>query len=432
MAGDIICTVHQEAANTSTGNQTFTNNDFGGGTPKAAIFIVTKGVTAGTAIDDIQFSYGVADADAQWVVSCQSEHGQADSDADNQSATDECIMLLAADGTIDGEANWVSFGADAVTVNWANAPAAAVLVTVILLGGADLSVDVGTISLTTENGTTNATPGFVADLVLTAYSIDDFDDAVNVHARLSFGAATAGITQRALSWGSRDAQASAAAILLLSTDRCAEELRFVGSTVQSSAEITSLTAGAGANEIVFTTRDGDGTGDGVGYLALELDGQSAWVGSVASPADGADWDSENVAFTPQIVGLGLSMLTSEDAISTSGAAGSVGMAVATKATADFSAVVSEDDGPPTTNNQSLTDTRFINLPNDAGAQRFDIANPVMDSTGWTVTDANIADAQTGHKWFGWAVEVAAAGGFVLYPNPRYSMTGGMQPMNGGV
>lgn len=33
---------------------------------------------------------------------------------------------------------------------------------------------------------------------------------------------------------------------------------------------------------------------------------------------------------------------------------------------------------------------------------------------------------------GVVIGLPAAGGFVPYPNPRYVMTGGMQPMQGGV
>lgn len=64
------------------------------------------------------------------------------------------------------------------------------------------------------------------------------------------------------------------------------------------------------------------------------------------------------------------------------------------------------------------------------------------TTAGALVDAGAVDAEDPGAWSTWktgtwytitaAFRPAAAGGFVPYPNPRYALTGGMQPMQGGV
>lgn len=158
------------ACNTSTGNQDITTTDLGGLTPKAAYFAATSATSDGTAANHWVLSTGAATGTGnRWAVASSSEHGIGATDSHRRMTNDECVMLLdPADGTIDGEADFVSFIEDGVRINWGDAPAAAYLLTVVLFAGTDLSAlaDSQTTVATTDNTLDITDVGFEPDQVI--------------------------------------------------------------------------------------------------------------------------------------------------------------------------------------------------------------------------------------------------------------------------
>ena len=147
MGADVKIRAVRAAGQTGGGDQDFTVSGFG--TPKAAIFLCSLATADGTLADGAAISIGATDGTNQWAITFYDEHGGTSSDCYSNYATDEVVQILAADGTIDGEANFSTWITDGVRLTWGNAPAAAYLITVILIGGSDVSAKADTINLGT-------------------------------------------------------------------------------------------------------------------------------------------------------------------------------------------------------------------------------------------------------------------------------------------
>jgi len=160
------------AANTVTGNQSFTITwaDGGSYTPQAAFFMVTTAVADATAVDDVSIGIGAAMSTTQrWAIAGDSDNGLATSDTNSYTANIYCIAIMDGAGAVDGLADFVSFAADTVTVNWTDAPSGAYLVYVMAFAGAN-AVDVGTFDPSSTNaGTVDVTTlGASANVVIGA------------------------------------------------------------------------------------------------------------------------------------------------------------------------------------------------------------------------------------------------------------------------
>jgi len=138
------------ACDTSTASQAITV-DLGGDLPVVAFFLVTATTADGdsSSTDNAVMSFGATDGTNQWAIGYSSEHN-ASSTTDTYTwfVTDECILILnPADGTVDGEANIVSFAANTINVNWGNLPGSAWKLTVWAIGGGEISAVVGNATL---------------------------------------------------------------------------------------------------------------------------------------------------------------------------------------------------------------------------------------------------------------------------------------------
>lgn len=161
-------------ANTATGSQTITgivDAASAAFTPVAVILWTTGQTSADTYGGDQRLSYGFATgSSAEWCSSIFSEEsGSVGAPVRGISAT-ACVRLFLDDGpTVDGEADFTSFGSGEFTINWSNAPAAAWVVHFIAIGGAGVTAHVGAGTLATSGATQGYTgAGFVPELVLFA------------------------------------------------------------------------------------------------------------------------------------------------------------------------------------------------------------------------------------------------------------------------
>jgi len=185
----ITVAVTRAAANVALGNQTFTAADLGGLTPAAAFFIITYCTSDGTPAADAVLGWGAATgAENQWAVNVTAEDGQGTTDTGRDLRTDVCVRVNVPGTTLDGEANFVSFNANNVIINWSTAPSAAFLVTVVLFAGTDLSAQAATFTVPAVlNNTVDVnTVGFEPDVVLTVYPVRS-GDGFSAVARVSQG-----------------------------------------------------------------------------------------------------------------------------------------------------------------------------------------------------------------------------------------------------
>lgn len=412
------------AARTTTGTQDFTVSGFG--TPKAAMFIMTLGSSDGTAANTVLFSFGATDGTRQWAMSHRSSNGVADTATRRNILNNALVHSLAASIT-DSIASFDSWITDGVRINWTDPPGGAFLVTVILFGGADVSVYADAIDVPDGSAIDITAPSFEPDLVLggcvgrTMNSVaSDMESSVG----FAHNNGTGTVVQRTLFWNEPNAQASGDPRQRLDTS-C------FGGKYSGGAIAWKATLGSFDSSGFTLTPSASGASDDFGYLALKFDGCASWVGSINSPTSTGNAANTSPGFTPQFVMMALSMLDTEDADEVDDTAGAFGIAAFT-ASESFCNALAIEDASATTDTQSLSDDQAINLDAHDGTAAYDATLVSMDANGFTL-NYSAADGTT-RKWFGLAVEEAAGGGGgVSVPALDQGMlTGGLATLCGGL
>lgn len=405
--------VVQAALNTTTGTQDFTA-DLGGNTPKAAILILTYGTTNGTVVDHFGYSISFTDGTNELSAEMTHEHGVGTTDVDKRlSSTKIAQIMLPGEATraIDCEADfsqWLSTtdtgdSTSGIRINITNAPASALLLTVILFAGSDLQAHAGVEALGNVGVATDVTaPGFRPQIVFAACTEGVVGASAN--GRFSFGVAvdSGGITQRCIALMDNNGNATSFPSGFLSTvGACAE-------TTSGGVAWTGSVSNFDANGFSVTPLTGNAGSDMI-YLALDVGDTGVWCGTVDAPTlTGSDWTETGPGFTPQLGILGLSMHTAVDSHDGTGKSAVVGMAAFTS-TQEYCNTACVEDGQGTMDNQCLVDNQMLNLPDDGGVQAFDISSPTLNASGWTVASANIVAANaTTRKWWGFALGEASA------------------------
>jgi hypothetical protein len=406
--------VARVALNAGTGNQDITTTDLGGETPGAVIFVVTQGVTDATAADHATIGFGAATATTErWACCSTSEHGQAAVDTRRRAMTDECMLKVAPSGSnVEIEADFVAFIADGVRINIAvQGTGTQYLLTALFFEDASLNAFAGTYAPgTSVDASVDVTaPGFEPDLLLLATHGIAFGDSVNAafHSMsLGFAVNDGADTQRCIAQAEDDPAAAGAPVARLSTSHAAMELVETTGAINWASEIDDYDANGFSSILRIATA---GTAD-VGYLALAFGGNDVWVGSHASPTATGDDSSTAPGFKPQLVGLGLSFIATEDSSITGAAAGPFGAGLFTDS-AEFSNAIAMEDASATTDTQSISDNRAVNLPEDDGTVGYEGDFSTFDTNGWTLNFPTNVDGTT-RRWIGFAVqENVVAGAF---------------------
>jgi len=128
-----------------TGVQTYTlGAAFSGVTPKAVILWTTGQTAAGAANKHGEMYFGCATFDGaavqQWYLAFTDEDAVGTSNTSRGSDTTACLTTLVAGATtVDSIATLDSFNSGNFKLNWTDAPASAILVHYIVIGGDDLS-----------------------------------------------------------------------------------------------------------------------------------------------------------------------------------------------------------------------------------------------------------------------------------------------------
>lgn len=392
------------AANTAVAEQTFTDTNMTA-TPTAAIFHVVAATADGEAADGIRWSVGATDGTNEWATGCSNENGVGTTNAARRGTEDEVILILDFAGGIDGEANFVSFGAGSVTVNWGNLPSSAWLVTVYLF-----TVDNAEAGVYTPNETVGltvtVTPNFQSTLIFASGDANLFNDSEDAHAQLSFGVCDASLNQLCIATRFATGVAAEAIKYRIRSDRI-----YIDANNNAANEITSITA----TEFVVTTRDvNNSSNERVGYLALDTGSISTFVGAIDVPNAAAETDYD-VGFESQIAGFGLGLGEAFDTLYQDDLADSSGVGVATP-NDEFCNVITADDGAGTTDNQSLSDNKIIVIPDSTGAADIEADFVSFTSPNVTVDYTNVS--ANVKKGFIWAIEIETPEALPVVEPPR--------------
>lgn len=400
-----------------TGNVTYTDASFGGGTPKAAIFIITAANADGNPALQAILGMGFTDGTNQRCAGCMSRSGQASSDCARQLMDDQSIFLMNYLGSVDGEASFVSFGTNSVTINWTNSLAGNRILTVILLGGSDLeNVHVGTFitPVTIDTNVDVTDPGFEPDhvLVLSAGgNVVNNSLSDNSGASFNIGMCDNGesVVQASYNFYEGSNAATSAVNAILMNNRVLRKV-FTGGA-GASVELGSFDSlGFSA-----TTRDVAGSST-CAYLALKY-GETVKhsVGIADTPTSTGD-EKRLFGFRPQLILQGMSTVNAENILKTKGAAGAFGIHVVCSGTQpEASNAVAMEDAQVTTDTQSLRDDTLV-LPQDDGTTGLEASSSSIVGETWTQTWSNVLVSSPKFVWMamGQVPNTAASGNLFIH------------------
>lgn len=398
------------SANTSTGTQDITKSGFG--TPKAAIFIVNKATTDGSNAASMNMSYGAATgASNEWCITGNSKDNVGTTETKRSGRTTRCIRI-DVDGTVvvDGDALFTSFITDGVRIDWQTAPSAAWLVTVILLGGTDLTAKADNVNLgnSLDNLIDVTTVGFESDVLFAACQGSLAADANGSGYEPSMGLihnnGAGTIRQRCGAWNYTVGNAISRGYA-----RVTETYGIMEITTSATVDWGGDFSDFDSSGFSVTTKIAGANNVELYYLALNFGGvNDSWVGTHDTPTSTGNDSLTAIGFKPQLI---FEIMSQTEAIDTANAntalAGAFGLSVYTTSD-EFSASVLNDIDLSTTDTNSSTDSLAVELQDDTGTLDLEATLVSFDATGdtlnWTSVDANAK------KFFRLALEENAAAG----------------------
>ncbi len=365
--GDIE--VIQTACPTSGGTTTQDITFSGFGTPKGALFIVSKGTANGTAVNHAMISLGFTDGTRSRCLVTSDEDAQAAADGYRSgNRTNVVTTLLETTGAIDGVAVFDSWITDGVRINWTDYPPSAYKLTVVLFGGTGVSnVYVNDYAnpggLNVEQDIT--APNFQPDLVfMLTQGGSSFGGAINNSSIFTFGFAirdgASPPTQRYVGWSSTDA--ANPTIVGNTIDTAGSGGAVASGTGQDVEEINNFDAQGFS---VFTRVSNAAGGVDFAYMAIKLNGLTPKVLTYDTKAGTTGSHAiTGAGITPQ---FGLILATSSAAIvsnSTGPDCESIGIGCFTVNGKGASSIAIDDAVTPS-NAESVSDNVAINLRNSA-------------------------------------------------------------------
>jgi hypothetical protein len=420
----VVADVTRVACNTSTGNQAITISTLGV-TPKLALFYWTSATANGTNTAVIHSGFGAADASTQKVCCSRVNDAKTAEQADRRGASDECIQILnAANNNVNGEANWVSFTANTVTINWGKAPSVAFLLDVVLIGGDDFSVAVGEFASHTTIGQSTVVSGlsFKPDALFCFSNRANFaDSGTSVNAALSLGFSTrntaddSGDQNRSVNWYVDDGDAVGDPNQYVATNRVFKHI--TDTSAYTGVEITTYNS----DGFDATTRDSGGVYN-IGYVAMSFGGVNdfaVWEYQTPVAAPETTVTDTGPGFKPQFVMYLMTQIQTADSHISTEDAGAWGIS-AFSPNNEFSTASMDEDAATTTNTAERSDNNAVNLPLDDQTAAYDADFSSMQSTGpeliWrdNETDAN-------RVWVGFAIEEDAVANAIPMAGHEYRM-----------
>ena len=379
----------------TAGTQDFTVTDFG--TPKAALCFFNYCTSDGTPASNAVCSVGMTDGTNDRCVAIYSLDARSTTDV-HRAAFNDRIAGTSTSSIVIAFDSWVT---DGVRINVTTTNGTQGFLTVVLLGGSDLSADVHECSPST-GGTDVTSVGFRPDMLFVIGHGGTMPQTGDTACVLSMGVAdyNAGSERnRCVLFGQQNGQAASACEASARNDSCCGQAYGAGvlswRAAASSFDSSGYTMTANANP---------GT-DEVAVLALAFGGAvDCWVGTMDTPTSTGDDAQAGPSFRPQFVGMLPTLCTSENVIDTS-SAGTVGV-IAFDGTREYCNTISDEDSQGTTDCQTLSDDQAVNVPFDSGAAAFAAAFSSFDANGWTLTWSDTEE--TAYKWPAFAIEAEAA------------------------
>lgn len=260
------------AANTLAGNQSIAHAGLTT-TPKIMILYGSRLLSPGFASDSLQ-AFGAATSPTEvWAIAGSANDGSNPSVTVRFIVTDHCYVLPGslAGTAADATATFVSFDADSgsgagFTINWDDAPSAAVIVNYVLIGGTDItSAKAGNVTLTTASGSQAFTdPGFQPDFLLLAETLLTTASVTGTSNQVGMiGFADSTSSEQSVAWMSQTGQAT-------TNTASGERTEIVqGITLTSSYDHEAELASLDASGFTLNVTDASAANRLIGYLAVK-------------------------------------------------------------------------------------------------------------------------------------------------------------------
>lgn len=396
---------------TSTGLQNIVG-DLGDVAPVAAIFIISAADSNSTQVDGMQICYGMTDGTTQFSCSMASENGVTTTNTNRKFTSDECITFVSPGGGTPLNAVWSRWITNGVEIDVTDADGLW-YITVVLIGGADVSAKVGIEAPPTQDVNNHVTDvGFQSDIILFS-SVGTVSDTSTIHAKLSIGAATSS-GQACAVWYGKDNVTTTQNSMYIGSNRAVAETSTL--VLEWSIEITNIDS----QGFDMFPRDGD-CGCQIGYLALAFDNSSASVDVIDTPISTGN-DSQTIGIEPNFVMLLMTYLTGVDSAEGASTSGALGISTFT-ADDEFCIGLCDADNVSTSNTSSLTDAVAVNFDDEDGDDIFDATFVSMDATGFTLNYS--ATDGSARKWVSIALEAGSTE--TVFPTFQDVITTGFPP-----
>lgn len=408
----------QVAAITASGDQSFSIAGFG--TPKAAIFTVTKGVVNSTITDHAKISYGFTDGINQGVLGGRSRDGLSGASQTSTIGSSGCVIAIinTVTDTVEARAVFKEWTASGAILTWDAAPSEAYLITCQFLNGSDVSAYVGGYQHTgpLNSSVTVTGVGFKPDTIIHESMLNNpFDGTVNARLEMNIGYSTrnpadnTSAFQGSVNFASVDNAANGTINVLASSGYVWQS--FAGTSKLQAGDVTSYNS----DGFVIAERESGGTQE-ARFLALAFNGAvdyAAWSFDVPT-SDGSSTDG-GPGFKPQWASYLMSRALVRDVVDESGDIGVFGISSFTDAQA-HSNVIMDADGSVTSDTKSISDANPVFFPDQDGANEISALFGSMEDTGPRLSWANTSSA---FNWVGLAIgenpgAVLASGSCNLY------------------
>ena len=401
---------------TDSGNTDLTTSRLNGRTPKLVIFLVRfqpLGDLSGCA------GIGAADGTNEFCVCIAAEDDANASDTKMNRSTAACIEVIdpqsSGQGSIEYQANFVSFIPNGVRVNVTTSPNNANAFAAMFFAGDDLEVEIGSFTAdaaVSSTNTLNFGGGITQwDLLIGARTGDQADDISNDHAySLGFLSRQGGNSTGQCIHTSSDDGAGVSVVTYGVFDT--EFLRLID-PIGTDAWSISRT-GSSDTSITFTKDEDDYTASDVfDYIAIGMAGNRAIADLIDTPTDDTvDWNVTGLGFKPQAAWTHPSGITSANrnsTVSTNGNGHSLSTAFWNSAgpggslTGDGVKFREEDDVTTTDVDQGINVGNLGQAFSDSDALLMSLNDSSVDTRfktdGWTVVAADVPTANSTARSF---------------------------------
>jgi hypothetical protein len=413
---DVKIAATRVAAKVAGGSQDITIPGFG--TPKAAVVILSRATADATPVSDYSIGVGLTDGTRSRCISAVTEDGVTTTDTDRSASSELVGMLFPVLQSMDARADFSSWITNGIRIAWTGTPNAGYLMTVILLGGADLTAYVNSTSFTVPDadGEDVTDPGFQPDQVWTICAGHNTDftasPTITAECHWTFGVADdngGGIDQWCTGTWLRDNFGST------SEKGCfynAVAANTDATWTYRTVELTSMIASG--FHLAQSSSGVNGTTYKIGYLALDFGGNSHSAGTAQSPTSTGDQGITAPGFTP---GFGLFLAGMIEGtvpkVWGSTVGDTIGIGVADDAITEYGYGLADESTADPTNAESEAVSDAILVNDGDGTGLLQAALTSWDANGFTLNWSAV-DTGTARN-YGYAVIEATAGGASKVP-----------------